>query len=61
MAGGQDIILMICGLVIAAALTIFGTAKIVNWVMPSGPYGGTAKGTGARLSLALGEAAQRGR
>jgi hypothetical protein len=42
----REIILLVCGLVVAAALTIFGTAKFVDWIAPSDPYGGGVKRTG---------------
>jgi hypothetical protein len=38
--GGRDIIVLICGLAVATALTIYGTAKVVDWLVPSDRYGG---------------------
>jgi hypothetical protein len=44
--GGRDIIVLVCGLVVATALTIFGTVKAVDWLMPSDRYGPGRDGTG---------------
>jgi hypothetical protein len=47
--GWRDIILWVCGIALATALTIFGTVMFVNWIAPSDPYGKMVPGgTGVR-------------
>ena len=42
----REIVLWVCGLVVVTALTIFGTIKAVDWLMPSDRYGLGRDGTG---------------
>jgi hypothetical protein len=42
----NEIVVWVCGLVVATALTIFGTVKAVDWFMPSDRYGPGRDGAG---------------
>jgi hypothetical protein len=36
--GGREIVLWVCGIAVATALTIFGTLKVLDWYVSSDLY-----------------------
>jgi hypothetical protein len=42
---GRNMVLLICGLAIAATLALFGTLQIVRWITLSHPYAARALAT----------------